>query len=135
MAPSFFLPLIHLHNTDKQLMIPERAKVMGPGFPGSYLSWVMPVPTTLAFPGHQSVSTRKDFQIVKHVKMQTGQHLGSLGTLPSRTDSKLTFSQATCRSSSRAGPVLLKLLNRPSITQGWNTAISSCVLTLRRLDQ
>lgn len=112
MARSFFLPLIHLHNTDRQLMVPERAKAVGIRFPGSYLSWVPPVPTALAFPVHQSVSTRKDFQIVRHVKIQTGQHSGSLGTLPSRTDSKLTFSQATCRSSSRAGPGI-KLLNRP----------------------
>lgn len=112
MAPSFFLPLIHLHNTDRQLMVPERAKAVGTKFPGSYLSWVPPVPTALAFPVHHSVSTRKDFQIVNHVKIQTGQHSGSLGTLPSRTDSKLTFSQATCRSPSRAGPGI-KLLNRP----------------------
>lgn len=50
--------------------------------------------------------------MVKHVKIQTGQHSGSLGTLPSRTDSKLTFSHATCRSSSRVGSVV-RLLNRP----------------------
>lgn len=53
---------------------------------------------------------------MEHVKRQTGQHSGSLGTLPSRTDSKLTFSQAACRSSSRAGPVS-RPLNSASITQ------------------
>lgn len=45
------------------------------GFPMSLsLLLVLPVPTILAFPGHQSVSTRNDFQILKHVKRQTGQN-------------------------------------------------------------
>lgn len=35
---------------------------------------VLPVPTILAFSRHQSVSAKKDFQILKHVKRQTGQN-------------------------------------------------------------
>lgn len=57
------------------LMGAERANVVGTDFPCSLsLLLVLPVPTILAFPGHQSVSTRNDFQILKHVKRQTGQN-------------------------------------------------------------
>lgn len=48
---------------------------VGTDFPVSLaLSLVLPVPTILAFPGHQSVSTRNNFQILKHVKRHTSQN-------------------------------------------------------------
>jgi len=67
---------MYLHNIWRAayLMRAKGANVVGTDFPWSLsLSLVLPVPTILAFPGHQSVSTRNDFQILKHVKRQTGQ--------------------------------------------------------------
>lgn len=68
---------MYLHNIWRAayLMRAKGANVVGTDFPWSLsLSLVLPVPTILAFPGHQSVSTRNDFQILKHVKRQTGQN-------------------------------------------------------------
>lgn len=82
-------------------------------------------PHSLSIPWALVSAYREDFQIVNHVKIQTGQHSGSLGTLPSRTDSKLTFSQATCRSSRKAGRVV-RLLNRPLHYPGLEYIFLTC---------
>lgn len=73
-----------------------KANVVYPGFPFSVsLLLGLPVPTILAFPGHQSASARKNFQILKHVKRPTGQNSVLSRDVTSGVESLLTFSQAT----------------------------------------